>query len=69
MSWAGHVARMVEKKTVHWVLMGKHKGRWQRGRPRSKLENNNKKALRGLGAWTGQICFRIATGGKPCQRR
>ena len=69
MSSPGHVARTVEKKIVHWVLMEKRKGRWQRGRPKSKLENNNKKVLRGLAAWTGQICFRIATGGKPCRRR
>jgi hypothetical protein len=60
---------MVEKKIVQWILMEKHKGRWQRGRPRSILESINKKALRELGAWTGPICFRIATGGKPCRRR
>lgn len=69
MSWAGHVARMVAKINVHTVLMVNHKGRWQRGRPRSKLEYNNRTFLRGLGAWTGQICFRIATGGKPFRRR
>ena len=48
---------------------GKNKGRWHRGRPRSKLENNNKKVLRVLGVWTRQICFRIAAGGKPCRTR
>jgi hypothetical protein len=40
---------MVKKKIVQWVLMERYKERWQRGRPRSKLENNNKKALRALG--------------------
>jgi hypothetical protein len=28
--------------------MERHKERWQRGRPRSKLESNNKKSLREL---------------------
>jgi hypothetical protein len=34
MSWAGHVARMGEKRNEYWVLVGKPEGKRPLGRPR-----------------------------------
>jgi hypothetical protein len=34
MRWAGHVARMVEKRNVYRLLVGKSEGRRPLGRPR-----------------------------------
>ena len=45
MRWAGHVARMGERKGVHRVLVGKHGGRRQLGRPRRRWEDNIKMDL------------------------
>jgi hypothetical protein len=41
---------MVETEIVNRVLMVKHKGRWQNGRTKSKIENNNKNILGSLEA-------------------
>ena len=40
MRWAGHVARMVEGRGVHRVLVGKPEGKRQLGRPRRRWEDN-----------------------------
>ena len=40
MRWAGHVARMGEKRGVYRVLVGKPEGRRSLGRPRRRWENN-----------------------------
>jgi hypothetical protein len=34
MRWAGHVARMGEKRNAHGILMGKAEGKRPLGRPR-----------------------------------
>jgi hypothetical protein len=36
MRWAGHVARMGEKRNVYRVLMGKPEGKRALGRPRRR---------------------------------
>jgi hypothetical protein len=36
MRWAGHVARMVEKRTAYRLLVGKPEGRRPLGRPRRR---------------------------------
>jgi len=36
MRWAGHVARMVEGRGVHRVLVGKREGKRPLGRPRRR---------------------------------
>ena len=46
MSWAGHVARMGERRVVYRVLVGKPEGKRQLGRPRRRWENNIKINLR-----------------------
>jgi len=42
---AGNVARMGERRSVYWVLVGKRKGRRPLGRPRHKWEDNIKMNL------------------------
>jgi hypothetical protein len=55
MIWAGHVARMGEKRGVHKVLVGKPEGKRPMGRPRRRWEDNVKVDLqevgRGCGDW------------------
>jgi hypothetical protein len=42
MRWAGHVARMGERRVVHRVLVGKPEGKRPLGRPRCRWEDNIK---------------------------
>jgi hypothetical protein len=42
MRWAGHVARMGERRGVYRVLVGKHEGKRPLGRPRRRWEANIK---------------------------
>ena len=57
MSWAGHVARMVEEREVYWVLVGKPEGKRQLGRPRSRWVDNIRTDIQGVGCgymdWIG----------------
>jgi hypothetical protein len=52
MKWAGHVARMGEKKNIYRMLEGKPEGKRPLGRPRRRLVNNIKMELREMG-WDG----------------
>jgi len=45
MRWAGHVARMGERRGVYMVLVGKPEGKRPFGRPRRRWEVNIKKDL------------------------
>ena len=45
----GHVARMVEEREVHRVLVGKPEGKRPMGRPRRKWEDNIKMDLEEVG--------------------
>jgi hypothetical protein len=38
--WAGHVARMGEKRNVYWLLVGKPEGKRSLGRPRRRWIDN-----------------------------
>jgi hypothetical protein len=61
MRWAGHVARIVERRNTYRILVGKPEGRRPLGRQRRRLvEDENKKY--GM-AWTGLIWLRIRTNG------
>jgi hypothetical protein len=57
MRWAGHIARMVEKKTAYRLLLGRPEGKRSLGRPRHRLVYNIKMDLvePGLGCvdWSG----------------
>ena len=48
MKWAGHVARMGEKRGVYRVLMGKPEGKRPLVRPRGRREDNIKMDLQGV---------------------
>jgi len=43
MIWAGHVARLGEKRGVHRVLVAKPEGKRPLGRPRRRWEGNIKR--------------------------
>ena len=45
MSWAGHVARMGERRGVYRVLVGKSEGKRPLGRPRRRWDDNIKMDL------------------------
>jgi hypothetical protein len=52
MRWAGHVARMGEKRNAYRVLMGNLEGKRPLGRPRRRWVDNIKIDLREIG-WDG----------------
>jgi hypothetical protein len=62
MRWAGHVARMEEKKGVYRVLVGKPRGKRPFGKPRRRWEDNIKIDLQ-EGVRTRSVWLRIGTGG------
>jgi hypothetical protein len=49
MRWAGHVARMVEKRNVYRILVGIPKGKRPLGRPRRRWVDNIEMDLRAIG--------------------
>jgi len=49
MRWAGHVARMGERRGVCRVLVGKPEGKRPHGRPRRRWEDNIKMDLQDVG--------------------
>jgi len=53
MRWAGHVARMVEGRGVHRVLVGRPEGKRPLGRPRRRLEDNIKMDFQEVGGGCG----------------
>jgi hypothetical protein len=65
MRWAGHVARMGEKRNAYRILVGKAEGKIPLGRPRRRWVDNIKMDLRDIGwvDWIGLIWLRIGTSG------
>ena len=49
MRWAGHVARIAERRGVHRVLVGKREGKRPLGRPRCRWEDNIKTDFQEVG--------------------
>jgi hypothetical protein len=47
--WAGHVARMGEKRNAYRILVGKREGKRPLGKPRRRLVDNIKMDLREIG--------------------
>ena len=60
MRWAGHIARMGERRGVYRVLLGKPEGKRTLGRPRSRREENIKMDLQEVGCG-GVDWYRIGT--------
>jgi hypothetical protein len=50
LKWAGHVARMGEKRNAYRILMRKPEGKRPLGRPKRRLVNNIKMGLRQIGS-------------------
>ena len=53
MRWAGHVARMVEGRVVHRVLVGKPEGKRPLGRPKRRWKDNIKMDIQEVGGGRG----------------
>jgi hypothetical protein len=57
MRWAGHVARMGEKRNMYRLLVGKPEGRRPLGRPRCRWVDNIRMDVGGMGLcgldWSG----------------
>jgi len=49
MRWAGHVARMGERRGVYRILVRKPEGKRPLGRPRYRWEDDIKMGLQGVG--------------------
>ena len=49
MIWAGHVARIGDRRGVYRVLVGKHEGKRPLGGPRRRWEDNIKVDLQEVG--------------------
>jgi hypothetical protein len=67
MRWAGHVARMGEKRNACRTLAGKPEGKRPLRRPRRRWVDNIKRNLREIGwdgvVWIGLIWLKIGTSG------
>jgi hypothetical protein len=66
MRWAGHVARVGEKRNTCRFLVGKPEGRRPLGRPRCRLGIILGWILERWNGvmWTGLVWLRIGTGGE-----
>jgi hypothetical protein len=64
MRWAGHLARIEEKK--YRLLVGKQGGRRPLGKPRRRWVDDIRTDLSELrwAMWTGLVWLRIGTGGE-----
>jgi hypothetical protein len=64
MRWAGHIARVVERRGVYRVLAGKPEGKRPHGRPRRRWEDNIKMDHQEFECkeWTGSKWLRIGKG-------
>jgi hypothetical protein len=59
MGFAGHVARIIEKRKAYTVFVGKLDGKRPLGRPRRRWEDNNKMDLREI-RWGGMGWINLA---------
>jgi len=54
MRWAGHVARVMERRNAYRILVGKPEGKRSVGRPRRRRKDNIKMNLHEVG-WGGAM--------------
>jgi hypothetical protein len=66
MRWAGHVARMGQKRNIYRILVGKPEGKRRLGRPRRRWENNIKMDL-GEMRWGGMDWIHLAQDRDQCR--
>jgi hypothetical protein len=62
MRWAGHVARMGERRGVYRLLVGKPEGKRPLGRPRRRWQDNIKMDLQEAGFWVMDLMSWLRTG-------
>jgi hypothetical protein len=64
MRWAGHVARIGDRRGVHRVLVGRPEGKRTLGRPRLGRNDNVRVDLKGLAwkEWTILVLLRTRAG-------
>ena len=64
--WAGHEARMEERRGIYRVLVGKPEGKRPLGRPTNRWEIILRWIFRkwDVEVWTGSSWLRIGTGGR-----
>jgi hypothetical protein len=63
MRWAGHVARMGERRNAYRILVWKPERKRPLGRPRCVWVDNIKMDLRDRMVWTGSNWLRLGTSG------
>jgi hypothetical protein len=67
MGWAGHVARIVEKRNAYRILVGNPERKRLLGRPRRRWVDIIKMDFREIGwdgvVWIGLMWLRIGTSG------
>ena len=70
MKWAGHAARMVDRRGVYRVLVGKPEGKRPLGRPRRRWEDSIKMDLQEVGCgymdWIDLVQDRQVAGTCEC---
>jgi hypothetical protein len=66
MKWAGHVARMGEKRNAYRILVGIPEGKRPLGRLRRRWVDNIKMDLRDIG-WDGMYCIDLAQNRNQCR--
>jgi hypothetical protein len=66
MRWAGHAARMGERRNANRILVGKPEGKRPLGRPRRRWVNNIKMDLREVG-WDGRDWIDLAQNRDRCR--
>jgi hypothetical protein len=65
MRWAGHVARIGEKRNAYRLLVGKPEGKRPLGRPSRRWADSIRILERWDGGmWTGLVRLRIGAGGE-----
>jgi hypothetical protein len=64
--WAGHVARMEDRRSAYRVLVVRLEGEISFGKPMFKWEDTIRmdRQEMGLGAWTLLMWLRIGSGGR-----
>jgi hypothetical protein len=66
MRWAGHVARMGEKKNVYRLLVGKPERKRPLGRPRRRWMDNIKMDPRFISNTTSTVRYNMYVGTNIC---
>jgi hypothetical protein len=66
MRWAGHIARMWEKRNAYRIMVGKSDRKRLLGRPRHRLVHNIKMDLKEIG-WGGMDWISLAKDRDQCR--